>query len=519
MVDTELRADAARRLEAAVQRMENFLLRSDRIPTGGDPTGTLAAALCEEARRLSRDALQGDETAVEESTLRSAYRLIGTLATLAAWSAPAAQESCAINSFPYAAARDVVAYARYGCAETTAQELACASLLGFDPDRSRVLLTSSGMAAYALIESFLLREVLVPDDRVLLHPGVYFETRDQLRSLPSVEIHVAAGPRAADLLAAIETHRPRVVFVDPLTNTADLRLLDIPRLLADADAVCAGETWFVIDGTLLSGGFDPFDCGAHRKVRVLYYESGCKYLQFGLDLGPAGVVVVEPALAACFELLRRGRGAIAPESLVMPRASRSAYLAFLRAHTASAEAAGRAVAAYRDLHDVADGHTGHDVHGGRGRALEAVFPTLATHPDHAVAPCYAHVGGVLVYRFRDARLNRREPLESFIAHLLTAAREAGVPLTAGVSFGFRVPRIGAAWSSYEAQDAFLRLSAGVHVGRATRLGELIARCAERFAARHVVQGETEIETGSAGAGAASGSVVAAPVCLDGMAAG
>ena len=483
MVDAELRSDAARRLDAAVQRMEHFLARSDRRPASDrDATGVLASALCGEARRLSRDALQDAAPAVEEATLRTAYRLIGTLATLAAWSAPAAQESCAINSFPYAAERDVVAYARYGCAETTAQELACARLLGLDPDRSRLLLTSSGMAAYALIESFLLREVLAPHDRVVLHPGVYFETRDQLRSLPFVEIHAAAGPLAADLLAAIATHRPKVVFVDPLTNTADLRLLDIPRLLAAADAVCAGETWFVIDGTLLSGGFDPFACGVRGKVRVLYYESGCKYLQFGLDLGPAGVVVVEPGLAASFEMLRRGRGAIAPESLVMPRASRSAYLAFLRAQTASAESAGRAVAACH----------------GRSAALEAVFPTLATHPDHAAAACYAHVGGVLVYRFRDVRLYRREPLEAFVVFLLEAARAGDIPLTAGVSFGFRVPRIGAAWSSYEAEDAFLRLSAGVHVGRAARLGELIARCAERFAGRSAAF-EVGLAAGIAGA--------------------
>lgn len=481
-VDAELRADIAQRLAQAILRMNLFLMRAESRRMGEeDPTRVLAGALCEEARRL----LGGEFGAVphgfgaaslslEPSTLRTAYRLIAALANLASWSAPAAQESCALGSFPLAAPRDVVSYARYGCAETARQEAVYATLLGFDASRTRLLLTSSGMGAYALIESFLLREVLAPGDRVVLHPGVYFETQSQLRSLSLVDSTTAAGAAPEDLLAAIAACEPRVVFVDPLTNTVDLRLIDIPRLLSEADRVCRRETWFVVDGTLLSGAFDPFREPEHRHVRVLYYESGCKYLQFGLDLGPAGVVVVENRLAERFELLRRGLGAIAPESLVLPRASRSAYLRFLGQQTASAEAA--ALAASHRQHE-------------RGAAcIEAVFPTLASHPDQRRAACYPHCGGLLTFRFADQRLNRRGPLESFIDTLMHAARAAHLPLTAGVSFGFRIPRISAAWVAYDRESAFLRLSAGVCPDRAAQLGLLIAQRATEFAAAAPLSG-------------------------------
>jgi hypothetical protein len=77
-------------------------------------------------------------------------------------------------------------------------------------------------------------------------------------------------------------------------------------------------------------------------------------------------------------------------------------------------------------------------------------------------------------------LNVRRPLELFIDQLIAAARVRGVPLTAGVSFGFRVPRVGAAWISYDGDEAFLRLSAGVSLESAGQLGQLVVECAHRF---------------------------------------
>jgi cystathionine gamma-synthase len=389
--------------------------------------------------------------------------LISALGTLAAWSAPASQESAALNSFPVAAPRDVVAYSRYGCPDTAVQEHAFTEMLGFDALQARLLLTSSGMAAYALIENFLLRDVLRPDDQILVHPGVYFETQHQLRSLGFLHVAEAAAGFSG-MRAAIEQRQPRAVFVDPLTNSAELRVLDIEKLLDEADAICRQETWFVIDGTLLSGGLNVF-ARARRRVRVLYYESGCKYLQFGMDLGPAGVVVVEAALAERFERLRRGIGAVAAESLVLPRASRESYLQYLNLQTRCAMAIERAVTAYCRA---------------RGSVFAAVFPSQPSHADHAQAMGYAHLGGIVTFRFADARLNRRASLERFIDTLMAMARSRKIPLTAGVSFGFRVPRIGAAWSSYDADDAFLRLSAGVWPEVAARLGLLIAQCAHEF---------------------------------------
>jgi cystathionine gamma-synthase len=468
-VNAELREDAVRRLRQAIGRVQEFLRRHDRgVSVAADPTRTLCASLCAEAQQFLRRSLS--RSAPSEHTLRTAYRLAAALGSLVASNAPAVAESTPLNSFPLAFNRDVVAYARYGGAEIVAQEAAYTSMLGIDAERARLLLTSSGMAAYALIETFLLREVLRSGDRILLNPGIYFETRHQLQSLPFFERTIACGSTRMDMLDGIVEHRPRVVFVDPLTNSSELRLIDLPQLLDDAEEVCERETWFVIDGTLLSGSFDPF-AKPRRCVRVLYYESGCKYLQFGMDLGPAGLVVVEAALSERFEQLRRGIGAIGSDALVLPRASRQAYLNYLRAQTACAQAVARAATV--------------EYSSSARCIIEPVHPLQVSHPDHAEARKYLHLGGVLVFRFARPPLNRRRPLEDFIDLLIDRARSAKLPLTAGVSFGFCVPRIGAAWSSYEVDEAFLRLSAGIDLALAAALGRLVVECAHKFVAKAV----------------------------------
>jgi cystathionine gamma-synthase len=472
-IGTELREDAAQRLAGSILRLDRFLRRAEcQAKPAMDPTCRLGAALIGEARHLLRGALRKAAPPPGEPTLRSAYRLAGALDNLAAWSAPATQESHALASFPVVAPGDTVAYARFGSAEIAAQESAYATMLGVHPLHARLLLTSSGMTAYALIEAYLLRDVLRVGDCILLHPGVYFETRRQVISLSQLSSCTASGGSRQDMLAALAEYQPRVVFVDPLSNAADFRAIDMLRLLDQAEQICQQDTWFVVDSTLLSGGFDPFAGPPRRRVRVMIYESGCKYLQFGMDLGPAGVVVVETALAERFEQLRRGIGAIGSDALVLPRASRQAYLNYLCAQSACARAVASATAAASLALGVC--------------IIDAVHPSQADHLDHADAQRYPHLGGVLVFRFANVLLNRRGPLEDFIDLLINRARLANLGLTAGVSFGFRVPRIGAAWSSYEADEAFLRLSAGIDLTLAVALGHLIVECAQQFVARDVV---------------------------------
>lgn len=66
-------------------------------------------------------------------------------------------------------------------------ELRYLEALGFGKYPVELLLTSSGMAAYQVIESFPLRAISL-DDSILLPPYIYFEASEQLEALKFLNI-------------------------------------------------------------------------------------------------------------------------------------------------------------------------------------------------------------------------------------------------------------------------------------------------------------------------------------------
>jgi cystathionine beta-lyase/cystathionine gamma-synthase len=83
-----------------------------------------------------------------------------------------------------------------------------------------------------------------------------------------------------------------------------------------------------------------------------------------------------------------------------------------------------------------------------------------SHPDRELASKFNSTGGLMTFEFDDASLMQRDSLNSFIETALSTAKEMGVSLTKGVSFGFSLPRISAAAAMAENAPPFLRLSVG-----------------------------------------------------------
>lgn len=191
-------------------------------------------------------------------------------------------------------------YDRFGSEVLRSREASLQELLGISQGAYSLLLTSSGQAAYSTIEAFLLRRALLPGATVLVGSGVYEEALSQLKSLTQLRI-VAIDCSDAIAWGQALTREPwSVAFADPMSNTAGLPTCDIWRALATGSrAADWSMRWIVVDGTMVSGGFDiraPAMDG--RAPRLLYYESASKYLQLGLDQQLAGIVVVPSTFAA-----------------------------------------------------------------------------------------------------------------------------------------------------------------------------------------------------------------------------
>lgn len=431
-----------RRLNAEVQRHRKYSVTRDlRVDSMCGAALDVQLELCAD---LAREFTQGDGPAWAK---RARYRLllqqIAHLQTCLQWASPSQDQSLETAFFdPAEQATSSVNYARYGTVGLRTFELSLRDALGFDPRAQELLATSSGMAAYQVFEAFLLRNVLRPGECIGYAPYIYFEAQEQMQRLPGYR-HVSFSSYCVEeILSEVAREDPRVIFLDPLANCTGMPTIDLREIANRTRDGSWKDRWLVIDGTMVSGGFNPFpwfDSPAHP--RILYYESASKYLQLGMDLQMAGVCVFDAAIFPDMYLYRRNSGSSMYSIQVarFPRYTRDTLLARMRLLSRNA---GMIAAA---LHRIS----------GRVGGVTVGFPGAA-----AEQLGWNHAGGVVAVEFCDLERNNRASLELYIEMLLAACRTRGVPLTRGVSFGFGVTRVSAASAMAETTDPFLRFSAG-----------------------------------------------------------
>lgn len=378
--------------------------------------------------------------------VRSRYRfliqLLSFLRCVLEWSSASQDQSLEVMFFdPSVQRTSAVNYARYGSTMLRDFELHLTRVLGFDATHQAVLATSSGQAAYQVIESFLLRYVLAAGACVAYSPYIYFEVSEQMRSLPSLRHVVSPSYSVDDLVKTVEEFDAKVLFADPMANITGLPTVDLRALATQIAGRDWGERWLVIDGTMVSGGFNPFAWfSLPGHPRILYFESGSKYLQMGLDLQMAGVCAagsdVSPRLFRC----RRNTGGVMypPDVNRFPRFTRDQFLTRMQFISRNAERLIRTI---------------------QSSGLVPKYVQFG-FPQNWESLGWRHGGGVISLLFTESGLNNRDRLEEFISLLLRLCREDDVPLTNGVSFGFGVTRVSASSAMAESSDPFLRLSIG-----------------------------------------------------------
>lgn len=377
---------------------------------------------------------------------RAFYRLLiqeySFLRNSLSWcSASNDQSRCVMFFNPQENANSSVNYDRYGSMLLREKELSLLQSLGFDAARTDLVLVSSGQAAYGVIESFLLSEVLHTGAAVVTSPYIYFEALEQLQRLAHVRLHRAHSWHPDALIECVEREHARVIFMDPLANLGTMNALDMREFAAKIAGRDWSDKWLVIDTTMVSGGinaFSIFDGPGHPNL--LCYESGSKYLQLGLDLQMAGIVIFRKRFFDKVAIARRNMGAVMYQTSVcrFPSYDRAIYLSRMAVLTRNAET----LAATLTNDAVLSQH------------IETSYP----HNWRDLG--WAHGGGVVAIRLREDGLNNYACLEALIERLLEDCRRANVALTKGVSFGFSTTRVSAAAAMADNMPPFLRFSVG-----------------------------------------------------------
>jgi cystathionine beta-lyase/cystathionine gamma-synthase len=277
------------------------------------------------------------------------------------------------------------------------------------------------------------------DGPVLVGAGVYHETRLLLERALGDQVSVVHECDGPGLAQAIEELCPAAVFLDSLSNTKWMPVVELSSVL---ECLRGTDTYLVVDNTGLSVSCQPFAL-ADESVRLIVFESLLKYAQLGLDRANAGVVVARAEDSATLSDYREHLGTnvadVAVHALPTPdRGVLERRLARLQRNALFLASRLR--------------ESAHE-------AVEIVYPGLAPHPCAEEPSRLVFSGGCLaiVLDGHDPDLRREHALvEAAVAE--AAAR--GVSLIGGSSFGFNTSRIYLTAARAEYGDPFVRVAAG-----------------------------------------------------------
>ncbi|KAL6155958.1 hypothetical protein ACJQWK_05072 [Exserohilum turcicum] len=325
-----------------------------------------------------------------------------------------------------------------------------------------LLLTSSVMAAFQILLHYFMQHIR-PGDHVLLPPHIYFEASEEIKSFANTSLfhlHQAESFDAESLISEAEQCNARVVFIDPIANTAGLPTTDIRYF---AQTVSHQPGWenrtVIIDGTMVSGGLPIYDwfVGPHAPL-ALYSERASKYPQYGLDVQMAGFVVYPSHPDKGMRKIRRDLGSVMYYrrlSLFAPL-DYTIYQARLAMLTQNCETLCSALV--QSLSSIAT----------------VEFPRAWSELG------WRHGGSIITIEFHEKGLNGREGLDACIELVIFKAKQLSLAITKGVSFGFSTSRISASSSMAENMDPFLRISVGVEREHVPLLDSAVSSAVLRY---------------------------------------
>jgi cystathionine beta-lyase/cystathionine gamma-synthase len=461
-----------RELGTAGRQIEDYLAYCVRngLQVDESISTQLVDATTQAAERISRHrtrlltsavADSAELLTVGESVLRFTLATLSYVRHSLEWVASSYAQSHAVQFFDLRSqGSQEMNYDRNGThASVTRVERQLQETLGLPVDAFTVQLAASGMAAFTLLESFLVRDRLQPGDTVLLAPYVYYESWQQLTALPFVRIEQARGYGVDDVVADVLKLRPKCLFVDPIANNSRQRMIDLPELFRRLRGVVTERLTVVVDGTMIAGALPSEVLASDSKLEILYYESCTKYLQLGMDATQAGLVAFPVELAFRMDELRRNGGAVLyrQQAELFPRYDRALLHRRMRRISANAER----------LANLLDSDP-------RVRSVGTVWhPGLVDHPDVELAKSLLCASGVVTFLFHDYDHNTKEELNELCDEMIVRARDHGVQLTKGVSFGYSVPRL---WVQDITDDDpwFVRLNVGDRGYQLDLLAEVMA---------------------------------------------
>lgn len=294
--------------------------------------------------------------------------------------------------------------------------------------------TSSGMAAFTTIVNFLIGEGKIKRG-VLIGTSSYFENKSVARQLFGTKYHEIDDDDTGKLINAIKTVNPSVIILDSLTNSPTIQTPDIITTLQFLVKHAQEETYLVVDNTGLAAMLQllPYLLGRRSPVRLIVFESLNKYHQFGMDRVTGGIMWGYGKGTDKLFDYRVHLGTNIPDMAAasLPTPNRKRLVARFLRHQRNAATLSTHLQRF-----------------------------IATHPNSPFAGIsFPGRGSYFTVAFRKP-FATVAVYKRFVGAAIHTAKQNGVPLVSGTSFGFNTTRIYLTAMRSTPNTPFVRISVG-----------------------------------------------------------
>ncbi|MBI5621189.1 PLP-dependent transferase [Candidatus Gottesmanbacteria bacterium] len=314
-------------------------------------------------------------------------------------------------------------------------------------------LVSSGMAGLTTILCYLQGEKFM-NGPVIVGENTYFQSKGLILGASGRHAILVPETNTNSILRLIEKKKPTAIFLDSLTNSADMLAPDLPTILNHLIRHVRHDVALIVDNTGLSIAWQPMNAiiGKNRHVRLVIYESLNKFHEFGADRVTGGVIwAYGPGTQKLFDYRKNcGTNITDLSAHCLPPPNRKLLEARLnRLHRNTRYLAWR-------LDDF--------IASGQAPAfLGVIYPGSPAHASFSWVKNYRFHGCLIVLRLS----NKKTPIKaarSFIHRAIQEAKRHHIPLVAGTSFGFDTTRLYLTASNTDFGEPFLRIAVGTEDG-------------------------------------------------------
>ncbi len=320
--------------------------------------------------------------------------------------------------------------------------------------------TSSGMSAIATVLNHI-RSNILPTDKVVVGRSTYFQNKWQLERLFKEKIIYVDEFATDDIIEVVQIHKPAVIFFDSLCVDRSLAIPNLPILFKKLSNILTSGTVLVLDNTARGVTYQPLvDLPlALHGMQLIVVESLIKYHQFGFDRTNAGIIWApvgsEKGLKEARMHLGTNISDVSVASLPLPNRNLQNRRMYRIGRNTKMLAQRLAKFAKKDTSPL----------------VSVVHPSLPEYPGYLWTQNLPFQGEFIVLTFAKQH-QYLEYYDLFVKKIIQTAKERGVAIAGGTSFGFDTTRIyvTARYATSSTQP-FVRISVGTEsMGELDSLG-------------------------------------------------